>query len=406
MYGPLISGRGLRCGGAAGVIPVLKTYQKRACRKAYTVGSAEPGRNFLALNLFKLQQSTNPISRAAFLFLALFLCMQVAASNATFPNNTTVRKAIEIADIPANLFLAQDLDKEISSGTLQTTPFGKVFAYYVVEPGARSLSEFFYLLIQRDSRWSGGRVDATPAAANKWFPKTADLNKMGSFVGDEICEFGLGSVFLASNPRYLILSGHFSPSASCTWVLDRGLNVVSMFSAVSTRTLQPQTLLVTDSTIHFSPVHPLRMRIVDLSNNTSRVIYPPQPEGKLRAHYRKQLAVALALCENDPVCWQRAAQDNVPLESNDISEYATVQYNANLDALLLHVRPGSDQIIGFATLKVPELPSLMQARVLIYRDLHKAKVSDFIELSQKEFVRRFGEAALTQTPTAELLDAL
>jgi len=340
--------------------------------------------------------------------------MQVAASdvifpNNTFPNNTTVRKAIEIANIPQNLFLAQDLDKELSSGAMQTTPFGKVFAYYVIEPGARSLPNFFYLLIQRDGRWTGGRIDNTPAAPDKWFPKTAvvlDPNKMCSFVGDEICEFGLGSVFLASNARYLILNGHLSPSASCTWVLDRGLNIVSMFSAVSTRMLQTHTLLVTDSTIHFFPVHPLRMRIVDLANSTSRVIYPTQPEGKLRAQYQKQLAVALALCENDPVCWERAAQDNVSLESDNISENATDQYNPKLDALLLHVTTTTDRITYFATLTVPKFPSLIQGRVLIYRDLHTAKIPNFIELSQKEFIRRFGETALTQAPTLELLDAL
>jgi len=382
-----------------------------AVEKPIVAARLDVGKNFLGLNLFKLQQATNRISRAAFLCLALFLCMHVAASNNIFPNNTSVRTAIEIADIPANLFLAQDLDKELSSGAMHDTPFGKVFAYYVIAPGARSLTNFFYLLIQRDGRWTGGRIDATPAAANKWFPKIAragvvDPHKTGSFVGDEICEFGLGSVFLASNARYLILRGRFSPSASCTWVLDEGLDIVSMFSSVSTRTLRPQTLLVTDSTIHFAPVHPLRMRIVDLANNTSRVIYPTRPEGKLRAQYQKQLGLALALCENDPACSQRAAQDNVSLESDNISENATDQYNPKMDALLLHVRPDSDRMTYFATLAVPKFPSLIQGRVLIYRDLHTAKIPNVIELSQKEFIRRFGETALTQAPTAELLDAL
>lgn len=364
------------------------------------------------LQRFELRRGIDQIViLAGFLCWALFLCMPIAASAGAFPNNTTVRQAIRIADIPANLFLAQDMDKELSSGTLQTTQFGKVFAYYVVEPGARSLSDFFYLLIQRDGRWTGGRVDATPTVANRWFPKSMhavalDPNKMDWFVGNNLCQDGLGSIFVNSTESYLILGGHFSPSAGCTWVFDRNLNRVSMFAAVSTQTLQPQTLLVTDATIHFAPVHPLRVRIVDLASNTTQVIYPTQAEGKLRAQFRKQLGEALLKCENDPVCWQRSAEGNTPLLSSDISEYASEQYSPELDALLLHVRSTTDHVTFYATLASPEFPSLIQDRVLIYRNLHTAKLPDFIELSHQEFVRRFGEAALKQMPTANLLAAL
>ena len=74
---------------------------------------------------------------------------------------------------------------------------------------------------------------------------------------------------------YLILSFHNTPSSSSIAVLDKRLRLVELLFGFGVYQIAPDQIVLTEGMVHFAPVHPERLRFVDLRSGAAAELYPP-----------------------------------------------------------------------------------------------------------------------------------
>lgn len=105
---------------------------------------------------------------------------------------------------------------------------------------------------------------------------------------------------------YLLLSFHYNPSASSVLVLDEKLKLVQTLYGFWIRRVAPNQVVMIENMVHFAPVHPERVRLVNLIDGKSLEIYPSKNDA-LRNQFDKDSQARMPsictqrpeLCDND-----------------------------------------------------------------------------------------------------------
>ena len=213
------------------------------------------------------------------LFLGLLWSLSLCAQDDR--DNPSLRAALQTEGIPAHYAFENDLDLRISSGTLVDTPLGRIFAYYAIPRNAESLSKTFYLFRKLKSGWIGGKMQWPEASEN------------GSFE----CEGG--GISVSAEGSYLILHGHVTPSAGCLLVLNTQLKPLRSFYGIGANFVGSRNLLITGSNVHFAPVHPLKLWLLDAESGAKELVYPIANETAGRTLFRNQLRKLQDKCDAD-----------------------------------------------------------------------------------------------------------
>lgn len=75
---------------------------------------------------------------------------------------------------------------------------------------------------------------------------------------------------------FILLQTHINPSAACTLVVDANLALQKTLYGFNPVRVAPNQIVLTEDMIHFAPVHPERLQLVDLVKWTNSELYPPR----------------------------------------------------------------------------------------------------------------------------------
>jgi hypothetical protein len=140
---------------------------------------------------------------------------------------------------------AVDLDREITSYGVYDAEDSFAIAYYLVEPDGLLHEIQIRAFDKRTGMWSYGSTQE------------------------------IGSVLrILSGAGYLYVSGHFSPSAAATLVLDKSLKVSHKLDGWLELVLPDGRLVFQRSMTHFQPAHAALLAIFDPRTFTDRNFYP------------------------------------------------------------------------------------------------------------------------------------
>lgn len=104
--------------------------------------------------------------------------------------------------------------------------------------------------------------------------------------------------------EFILVTSHISPSAGCVIVLDGQLDQKETLYGFGPLPVAPAGILLIENMIHFSPVHPERLRFVNLKGGTTTELYPPKGDA-MRAKLARENAAHMPTPEicmkmNDP----------------------------------------------------------------------------------------------------------
>jgi hypothetical protein len=103
---------------------------------------------------------------------------------------------------------------------------------------------------------------------------------------------------------FTLLSIHLSPSAECVFVLDDQFAQKAVLYGFGPKPVAPNQVLLIEDMIHFAPVHPERLQLVDLKLGTKTELYPPKGDA-MRAKLASENAAhmptqSICMKMNDP----------------------------------------------------------------------------------------------------------
>jgi hypothetical protein len=89
---------------------------------------------------------------------------------------------------------------------------------------------------------------------------------------------------ISSYRSYIVLEMHLTPSASCYVFADESFKVVRVIEGIDWFEIYPNRIVIVENMMHFAPVHPERLQLLDLLKPGSKEIYPLKDDA-LRAHF-------------------------------------------------------------------------------------------------------------------------
>lgn len=118
----------------------------------------------------------------------------------------------------------------------------------------------------------------------------------------DACQGSPENVYLIDS--YTLFSTHINPSAECLLLLDSKLMIGTRFYGFFPLQVAPGQVAIIENMVHFAPVHPERMQVINLRTNETIEIYPPAND-PLRArlaveHTKKMPPSETCMRMNDP----------------------------------------------------------------------------------------------------------
>jgi hypothetical protein len=103
---------------------------------------------------------------------------------------------------------------------------------------------------------------------------------------------------------YTLFSVSLSPSAECLVLLDNKLAVSQRFYGFFPVRVAPGLIAITENMVHFAPVHPERLQLIDLSTGKTIEVYPPANDplrARLARDHAKHMPTSdVCMLMNDP----------------------------------------------------------------------------------------------------------
>lgn len=200
----------------------------------------------------------SPLPRLLICLLAL-----VATSRAD-----TLQQLLDKSGVPAKSFSAEQLAGEVSGGTIQDDS-RVVVLYAPVNRLDENVLVGPRVLIAYDKKSGTMLRNEIPEEQTK------------------MCGTGIGD--LRAIDEFLLVEAHINPSAACTLVFDSQLKLQKTLYGFRAEMVAPGQLVMIEDMVHFAPVHPERLQLVDLHKWTDSELYPPKGD-----ILRRKLAVAHA----------------------------------------------------------------------------------------------------------------
>ena len=192
----------------------------------------------------------------------------------------SLRELLAKNGIPATKFLQQELDQRVQ-GTSDVAAGRTLLAYQALS--GELIVPPLHLVTYESRNGSVVRAD---------LPMTDDDLCNGSF-----------EVFKRLT-HFTVLFMHINPSAGCMLILDSKLELKKTVYGFDVYEVAPDQILVFEDMMHFAPVHPQRLEVVNLANRTATEIYPLKGDvwrARLIAEHAKKMP-SPKICEesNDP----------------------------------------------------------------------------------------------------------
>lgn len=223
--------------------------------------------------------------RFLFGLLCVSFCLAMSA------RAETLQQLLQDQGVPAASFSPEELSLEVS-GVAKSDDHRTVIAYAEVDRltgnamvGPRTILSF----------------DKTSSAVQRKALPTE---------GTESC--GGAPIEIGFSDDFILLQTHINPSAGCTLVVDANLALQKTLYGFNPVRVAPNQIVVVEDMIHFAPVHPERLQLVDLVKWTNSELYPPRGD-VLRKSLAAQNAAALPSQETCTV-------NNESCDPNDFDE--------------------------------------------------------------------------------------
>jgi hypothetical protein len=197
----------------------------------------------------------------------------------------------------------------------------------------------------------------------------------------------IGSVLrIAERGDHVLIETHLGPSAGCILVLSRALAFRGAEGGSALGLLGSDWAIVQRSEIHFRPVEPLHISVLDLRSLRSVSVYPPASDP-----FRREYSSRLRRYLSEPWCRENNAGCD-PAEFN-VSPVGEIAVNASAPAFAFEARFDAS---GFGETAEQQAGTLRV--IYVYR--LKGGAWEHREFSPAEMVSRFG----VRTP-AELVQS-
>jgi len=201
----------------------------------------------------------------------------------------TLREFLTQYKIPASSVPSAALTQNIVPGAITQSPRWLVVSWSL--PGAALRTWPLHLV----------RMDRKTRAT-----KSGEL-RLGA---DDNCAGSLPDITLADD--FVLVATHINPSAQCLLVLDSTLRLRQTLDGFEPTEVEPGRVVLIESMVHFSAVHPERLQFADLASGQTSELYPPKDDA-LRAELAKRNEAAMPAHE---VC----AQNNDPCDPKQFDE--------------------------------------------------------------------------------------
>ncbi len=295
---------------------------------------------------------------ARLIAVALLLVGPVAAG--------TLGDTLREAKVPLDAFSAAEIGRPITSYAIATgDPF--LLAYYVDDGSGRLAAPLRILgYWRRTKQIRRGELSRVTALSQGATPAGC-----------------LGSALsIRESAGVVLLETHLSPSAGCLILLDSQLRLDSAFGGWIVAQLSPLHLLLRASEVHFLPVHPVRLQVLDLVTRSTEDIYPSLRD-ELRAQYSRLI--------RDRISPQWCMDHNAQCDPENFDVEITGAVASNERARVFGFRARFDAT-GFGESVTSRVPP--QNVVYLFR--HDGAHWRYHEFTDAEFQRRFGTSDLEQ----------
>lgn len=313
--------------------------------------------------------------------LFLLLSVVLRAGTSTQKNPRTLRELVAAQHIPVDEAGLPNLDKPITSAAELNESGEFVIAYYVHDATNRLFSPMYIDRHDKtDGKWQSGKIDEAATEA-----KNVDTPCLGSVLGMH----RLGD--------YLLVDTHINPSAGCTLILDRKLELKGGLFGWYLAGFGKSGILYHRSETHFAAVHATEIGLYDLATGSDTTIFPPKPDSATRTHISKKIG-EFGAAHRD---WCREHNDPCAPDEIESALIGDIAVNAESDALAFVMSYES----GNATegVRKPDGPKEV---VYVYRHVSDSAKREFREKLLDDAKREFQVKDVRQLLEAETLKKL
>ena len=206
--------------------------------------------------------------------LCLFLCLTLRAGASAQNKAQTLREVLTAQHIPVDEVSLPNLDKGITSAAELNESGEFVIAYYVYDATNRLFPPMYISRYDKaGGKWQSAKIDEAATEA-----KNVDTPCLGSVLG--MHRFG----------DYLLVDTHINPSAGCTLILDRKLQLKGGLFGWYLAGLGKSGILYHRSEIHFAAVHSAEIALYELATGSDATIFPPKRDPVIRAQISKKIS--------------------------------------------------------------------------------------------------------------------
>jgi hypothetical protein len=235
----------------------------------------------------------------------------------------TLAKLLQSAGIPIESFSLVELGSTVNGSVTA----GETYAYaiYRFVEGDRLIGNPYLVRYQKTDR-ELKRVELNPQGDDK-----------------ERCCGAPNSVDVVDD--YVALSFHMNPSANAVLVVDDKLKFVRSIYGFGLWEVAHDQIVYIEDMIHFAPVHPERLRFLDLRSGAARELYPPKGDW-IRAAFTAKNRTLMAADKNcqreNSVCDPEAFDEDIRVIRGDATgEFALITALSALNAPPVGQEPDS-----------------------------------------------------------------
>jgi hypothetical protein len=245
--------------------------------------------------------------------VCLLLCLALRTGARAQNKAQTLGEVVAAQHIPVDEASLPNLDKRITSAAELNESGEFVIAYYVHDATNRLFPPMYVDRYDKNGgKWQSGKIDEAATEA-----KNVDTPCLGSVLG--MHRFG----------DYLLVDTHINPSAGCTLILDRKLELKGGLFGWYLAGLGKSGILYHRSGIHFAAVHSAEISLYDLATGNDTTIFPPKLDPVIRAQIAKKISEFGAAHQD----WCQEHNDPCAPDEIESALIGDIAVNAESDAL-------------------------------------------------------------------------
>lgn len=168
-----------------------------------------------------------------------------------------------------NCYSQYSLRKELTEAGIPLTSFSKAELDEIVDGVSADKGQYVYFAYLRTK---GEMLTGFPLLL-RYDQKTDTIlrSELQLDEKDDCCGSPDGIEFVDD---YLLLQFHYNPSAASVVVLNNKLKMTELFYGFGSERIAPYQIVMIEGMMHFAPVHPERLKYLDLQTGNTKEFYP------------------------------------------------------------------------------------------------------------------------------------